>query len=52
MNAMTAASATAMERTRFWAPLALTADEKMSVHDPIEMQRLANELQVEVSLVD
>ncbi len=38
---------TAMEKTRFWAPLALTAEEKMSVHDPIEMQRLANELPIE-----
>ncbi len=34
-------------RRRASGPLALTADEKMSVHDPIEMQRLANELPIE-----
>lgn len=38
---------TALEKTRFWAPLALTADEKMGVHDPIEMQRRAAELPIE-----
>lgn len=38
---------TAMEKTRFWAPLALSADEKMGVHDPVEMQRLAAELPIE-----
>jgi coenzyme F420-dependent glucose-6-phosphate dehydrogenase len=38
---------TAMEKTRFWAPLALSADEKMGVHDPVEMQRLASELPIE-----
>ncbi|MFE1646787.1 glucose-6-phosphate dehydrogenase (coenzyme-F420) [Microbacterium sp. P01] len=37
----------ALEKTRFWAPLALSADEKMGVHDPIEMQRLADELPIE-----
>ncbi|WP_396667164.1 glucose-6-phosphate dehydrogenase (coenzyme-F420) [Microbacterium sp. R86528] len=39
--------ATALEKTRFWAPLALSPEEKMGVHDPIEMQRLASELPVE-----
>ena len=37
----------ALENTRFWAPLALTPDEKMGVHDPVEMQRLAQELPTE-----
>lgn len=38
---------TALQKTRFWAPLALSAEEKMGVHDPIEMQRRANELPIE-----
>ncbi len=37
----------ALENTRFWAPLALTPDEKMGVDDPVEMQRLAQELPTE-----
>ncbi|QBR75141.1 glucose-6-phosphate dehydrogenase (coenzyme-F420) [Microbacterium sediminis] len=37
----------ALENTRFWAPLALTPDEKTGVHDPMEMQRLAEELPIE-----
>lgn len=37
----------ARENTRFWAPLALSADEKMGVHDPIEMQRLGEALPIE-----
>lgn len=37
----------ALEKTRFWAPLALSAEEKMGVHDPIEMQRRAAELPIE-----
>ncbi len=39
--------AEALERTRFWAPLALTPDEKMGVEDPIEMQKRAAELPIE-----
>ncbi|MGO1307880.1 MAG: glucose-6-phosphate dehydrogenase (coenzyme-F420) [Microbacterium gubbeenense] len=39
--------AAAMENTRFWAPLALKPEEKMGVHDPMEMQRLAEELPTE-----
>ena len=39
--------ARALEDTRFWAPLALSAEEKMGVEDPIEMQRLANALPIE-----
>lgn len=38
---------TARERTRFWAPLALSAEEKTGIHDPIEMQRRAAELPIE-----
>ena len=37
----------ALERTRFWAPLALSPDEKVGIHDPIEMQRRAAELPIE-----
>ena len=39
--------ALAMENTRFWAPLALSPEEKMGVHDPLEMQRLAEKLPIE-----
>jgi coenzyme F420-dependent glucose-6-phosphate dehydrogenase len=38
---------TALEKTRFWAPLALSPEEKMGVHDPVEMQRRAAELPLE-----
>ena len=37
----------AMEETRHWAALALTPEEKMSVEDPSEMERLADALPVE-----
>jgi coenzyme F420-dependent glucose-6-phosphate dehydrogenase len=37
----------AMEDTRHWAALALTPDEKMTVEDPLEMERLADSLQPE-----
>jgi coenzyme F420-dependent glucose-6-phosphate dehydrogenase len=37
----------AMEDTRNWAALALTAEEKTSVEDPAEIERLANTLPVE-----
>jgi coenzyme F420-dependent glucose-6-phosphate dehydrogenase len=37
----------AMEDTRNWAALALTADEKTSVEDPAEIERLANSLPLE-----
>ena len=39
--------ARALEDTRHWAALALTPEEKMSVEDPVEMQRLADALPVE-----
>lgn len=37
----------AREKTRFWAPLALSPEEKMGIEDPIEMQRRAAELPIE-----
>lgn len=37
----------ALEDTRLWAALALTPEEKMSVEDPVEMQRLADALPLE-----
>lgn len=37
----------ALENTRFWAPLSLTPEQKHSVHDPSEMQRLADALPIE-----
>lgn len=37
----------ALQDTRYWAALALSAEEKTHVHDPIEMQRLADALPVE-----
>lgn len=39
--------ARAAEDTRYWAALALSAEEKMSVEDPIEMERLADSLTTE-----
>ncbi|GAA2042797.1 glucose-6-phosphate dehydrogenase (coenzyme-F420) [Agromyces tropicus] len=37
----------ALDDTRFWAPLALSAEEKREVDDPIQMQRLADALPIE-----
>lgn len=37
----------ALENCRFWAPLSLTPEQKTTVHDPIEMARLADELPIE-----
>jgi coenzyme F420-dependent glucose-6-phosphate dehydrogenase len=37
----------ALEDTRHWAALALSADEKMAVKDPVEMERLADALPLE-----
>jgi coenzyme F420-dependent glucose-6-phosphate dehydrogenase len=37
----------AKELTRYWAALALTPEEKVSVEDPIEMERLADALPLE-----
>ena len=37
----------AMEDTKHWAALALTPEEKMSVEDPLEMERLADQLPAE-----
>ncbi|WP_067571398.1 glucose-6-phosphate dehydrogenase (coenzyme-F420) [Nocardia acidivorans] len=37
----------ALENTRFWAPLSLTAEQKHSIHDPIEMEAAADALPIE-----
>ncbi|MBZ2196113.1 glucose-6-phosphate dehydrogenase (coenzyme-F420) [Occultella gossypii] len=37
----------ALENTRFWSPLSLTAEQKHSIHDPIEMERAADALPIE-----
>jgi len=39
--------ARAFEDTRHWAALALSPEEKISVEDPLEMERLANQLPTE-----
>ncbi len=37
----------ALENTRFWAALSLTAEQKSGLHDPTEMQRAGEELPIE-----
>jgi coenzyme F420-dependent glucose-6-phosphate dehydrogenase len=37
----------ALEDTKFWGALALSQDEKQSVEDPLEMERLADTLPIE-----
>jgi coenzyme F420-dependent glucose-6-phosphate dehydrogenase len=37
----------ALENTRFWAPLSLTAEQKHSIDDPIEMEAAADALPIE-----
>ena len=37
----------AVENTRFWAPLSLTADQKSSLHSPVAIERAADELPIE-----
>jgi coenzyme F420-dependent glucose-6-phosphate dehydrogenase len=37
----------AMENTRFWAPLALTAEQKHSLSDPLEMEKAGDALPIE-----
>jgi coenzyme F420-dependent glucose-6-phosphate dehydrogenase len=37
----------ALENTRFWAPLALTAEQKGGLEDPLEMQRAGDDLPIE-----
>ena len=37
----------ALENTHFWAPLALTADQKHGLEDPIDMERAADELPID-----
>jgi coenzyme F420-dependent glucose-6-phosphate dehydrogenase len=38
---------TALENTRFWAPLALGKEQKHNITDPIEMEKAADELPIE-----
>ncbi|KAA9163285.1 glucose-6-phosphate dehydrogenase (coenzyme-F420) [Amycolatopsis acidicola] len=37
----------ALEDTRFWAPLALSADQKHSLHDPVEMEAAGDALSID-----
>jgi coenzyme F420-dependent glucose-6-phosphate dehydrogenase len=37
----------ALQDTRAWAALALTAEEKVTVEDPLEMEKLADALPIE-----
>lgn len=37
----------ALENTRFWAPLSLSAEDKHSIDDPAEMERAADALPIE-----
>src|SRR5690554_3341316 len=37
----------ALENTRFWAPLALSKDQKHDIQDPIEMEKAADALPIE-----
>lgn len=37
----------ALENTRFWAPLSLTAEQKHSIDDPLEMEAAADSLPIE-----
>lgn len=37
----------ALNNTRFWAPLSLSAEQKHSIEDPIEMERAADALPIE-----
>lgn len=37
----------ALESCRFWAPLSLTAEQKHSLHDPVEMEAAADALPIE-----
>ncbi|MFC5503196.1 glucose-6-phosphate dehydrogenase (coenzyme-F420) [Lysinimonas soli] len=37
----------ALENTRFWSPLSLTAEQKHSITDPIEMENAADALPIE-----
>jgi coenzyme F420-dependent glucose-6-phosphate dehydrogenase len=39
--------AAALENTRFWAPLSLTAEQKHTVSSAEEMERLADELPID-----
>ena len=38
---------TALNNTRFWSPLSLSAEQKHDIHDPIEMEKAADALPIE-----
>lgn len=38
---------TALDNTRFWSPLSLSAEQKHSITDPVEMERAADALPIE-----
>jgi coenzyme F420-dependent glucose-6-phosphate dehydrogenase len=38
---------TALENTRFWAPLALSKEQKHDITDPVEMEKAADALPIE-----
>jgi coenzyme F420-dependent glucose-6-phosphate dehydrogenase len=40
-------AATALENTRFWAPLALSKEQKHDITDPVEMEKAADALPIE-----
>lgn len=40
-------AAAALENTRFWAPLALSKEQKHDITDPVEMERAADALPIE-----
>ncbi len=40
-------SALALENTRFWSPLSLSAEQKHDITDPVEMERAADALPIE-----
>jgi len=42
-----ATRAEALENTRFWAPLSLSAEDKHRLHDPVEMAAAADRLPIE-----
>jgi coenzyme F420-dependent glucose-6-phosphate dehydrogenase len=39
----------ALQNTRFWAPLSLSAEEKHSLNDPVAMAKAADEIPIEVA---
>lgn len=37
----------ALENTRFWAPLSLSAEQKHSIHSPVDLEKAAEALPIE-----